>query len=88
MILRMMVRLLCSLGVGMAVGVVSMIASIWVDLAIRPHQNDGTAGMYGFVYGFTIAPLAGILSAIAIFLWLRHRAKLAEAAATPTPPVQ
>jgi uncharacterized membrane protein len=79
----MMVRLLCSLGIGIAVGVVSMIASIFVDLAIRPHQYDGTAGMYGFVYGLTIAPVAGLLSAIALFLWLRHRAKQAEAVATP-----
>jgi hypothetical protein len=61
-----------------------MIASILVDLNIRPQQHDGTAGMYGFVYGLTIAPVAGILSAIALFLWLRHRAKRVEAVATPT----
>ncbi len=80
----MIVRVLCSLVVGFFVGVLSMIASIWVDLGIRPHQNDGTAGMYGFVYGLTIAPVAGILSTIAMFLWLRHRAKRAAAVAAPT----
>jgi len=70
-----MVRLLCSLGVGIAAGVVTMVASFCVDIWLHPHANDGTYGMLGFVYGLTLAPVMGIVAAVWMFMVLRRRAR-------------
>jgi len=63
-----------------------MIASICVDGLLRPTPSDGSFGMYGFAYGLVIAPLAGLVSAVLMYLWLRRRATQAEAAAVPMRP--
>ena len=67
----------------MAVGVVSLIASICVDGLLRPTPNDGSFGMYGFAYGLVIAPLAGIAAAVWMYLVMHRRAKRAEFATAP-----
>ena len=84
MMQSMMVRLLCSLGVGIAAGAVTMIASFCVDIWLHPHPNDGSYGMYGFLYGLILAPVMGIAAAVWMYLLMRRRTKRAEAAAALT----
>ena len=78
-----MVRVLCSLGVGIAAGVFTLVTAFCVDIWRRPSPNDGSYGMYGFFYGLALAPVTGIAAAGVTYLLMWRRAKRSEAAAAP-----
>jgi uncharacterized membrane protein len=77
---RMWIRVLAGLGAGAMAGILCMIASMGIDMVRRPSPNDGSYGMYGFVYGLILSPVAGILVAVLTYLWMRRRAKRSERA--------
>jgi len=71
--MNMLVRWLVSLGVGVVTTVLTLVLCIFLNLCLGTHRNDGTDGMYGFVYGLFIGPLVGIAVAVVIWLWMRRR---------------
>ena len=79
----MFVRVFCSLGVGMATGVATLVGAMCIDGWVRPHPAPGSYGMYGFLYGLILAPLMGLAAAAWMYMGLRRRARQAEAAAAP-----
>ena len=56
-----------------------MVVAFCVDIWLYPHPNDGSYGMYGFLYGLIFAPVMGIAAAVWMYLLMRRRAKRFEA---------
>jgi len=73
-IIRMLVRLLCSIGAAIVTAAQSLFACICIDGWLRPPPMDGSYGMYGFLYGLVIAPTLGVVAAVLTYRWMRRRA--------------
>jgi hypothetical protein len=68
-----MLRVLLSLGASIVAWLTTALLCLFADFWIRGNRYDGSAGMYGFLYGLIAGPVVGIATAVGTWIWQKRR---------------